>query len=187
MKIRFALLFGSTVLLATMSTWCDSITYPVSSETSRNTIGLTPMNDGQEARMSDLSDARSLPQTPFARPLGGVVGANWFFDVPRVRPVFGSEVFLAPQADTAAHLGDLDLSAVRDRAWSFERFDKESRRARRRGEDGNIGSASVPPTSVSEPGSLALSLVGVIGVGLLLRRRKISQDVLAIDLAPQSE
>ncbi|MGA9890628.1 MAG: PEP-CTERM sorting domain-containing protein [Candidatus Acidiferrales bacterium] len=43
--------------------------------------------------------------------------------------------------------------------------------------DVKTGSTNPSPVSVPEPGSLALSLVGLIGIGLLAQRRGISQDV----------
>jgi hypothetical protein len=187
MKTRFAFLFGSAILFATMSTWCDSIAYPVSPETSRNTLHRIQTNAVQGPAAFDLANAKTLLRFPSAEPVRSTFETKWGFYIPSVRPGFGSQVFFAPEADIAAHDDAQDLIDFRDRTSSFEHLDEESRGARRRSVDANSGSANDPPVSAPEPGSLPFSLIGVIGVGLLVRRRRMHKMSPRPTLFPQSE
>ena len=83
------------------------------------------------------------------------------------------------ESDEDVHTARLTIFDSYDRFPAFAHDDIESRRARRgRGYDGGSGGSNSPlPVSAPEPGSMALSLAGLIGIGFLAQRRGISRDV----------
>jgi hypothetical protein len=158
MKVRSTLLLGATFLIAAMPAFGDNVTYPGSVEEFRNVASAEKAIDIQRPDSNASVDADFSPRSA----LEMLPSSN--FDIST------SKSFLKSRA------AGLSIFDAYDRASSFARDGKESRKARHDHDGAKGGSSNPSPVSVPEPGSLALSLVGLIGIGFLARRGGVVHD-----------
>ena len=176
MKIRSALLLGGVFLVAAMPAWADRIPYPGTAEDSRNVASPANEIDIHGAKLNAPGDAGFL-----ARPATGMLPTASFravgpFDVSTSKSPLNLDTLFTTTPDAEAHSAGWSLPYAYDHSASFAHDGNDSRKARH-GDQGATGGDTTPlPVSAPEPGSLALSLVGLVGVGLLARRRGVVQD-----------
>jgi hypothetical protein len=176
MKVRSTLLLGATFLIAAMPAFGDKVTYPGSVEESRNFASAEKAIDIQRLDSTASVDAGFLPPSALEM-LSSSLPAISNFDISTSKSSLNFDTSFTTPLDTDIRSAGLSIFDAYDRASSFARDGKESRKARH-DHDGDKGGSNDPSlASVPEPGSLALSLVGLIGIGLLAQRRGISQDV----------
>lgn len=174
MKIRSALLRGGAFLVAAMPVWADRIAYPGTGEESRNIASSWIEFNIHAPELNAAVDSGFLARPASRLVLTGNFLASRVFDHTGAKPIVVSDTFFATQSDTDIHGVGLGLFGSFDSASSFAHNEMESRRARH-GHDGGISGGDNPLlVSVPEPGSLALSLVGLVGIGLLALRRGIA-------------
>ena len=154
MKIRPALLLGGVFLIAAMPVFADRITY-----------------------LGTAEEFRNLARPGLETLLTGNLRTDGVFEYPRARALADSDTLFTHVADTDIHTVGVNFFDSFDHA-SFYSYDEKEWRRRKHGRiDGNGGSPSPLPVAAPEPGSLALSLAGLIGIGFLVQRRGISRDV----------
>jgi hypothetical protein len=154
MNIRPALLLGGVFLIAAMPAFADTLTSLGTAEESRN-----------------------LARPGLDTLLTGNLRADGVFEYPSAKPLSDSDTLFTRASDTDIHTASVNFFDSFDRAATYSYDEKEWRRRKHGHIDGNGGSPSSLPVSAPEPGSLALSLVGLIGIGFLAQRRGISRDV----------
>lgn len=179
MKFRSTLLLGATFLIAAMPAFGDSVAYPGSVEEFRNVASAEKGIEIQGPVSNAPVDAEFLTRPAFEIFPAGNPKANTVLDYSSVKPRLDADTFVTTESNNDFHTTIFTVFDSFDRAPSFTHDGLESRRAKR-GHDhdgGNGGSDSPLPVSVPEPGSLALSLIGLIGIGFLAQRRGISRDV----------
>jgi hypothetical protein len=175
MKIRLAVLLAGVFLFAAMSVWPDGIACTGSGEKPQNAVGPIETIDSHRPGFAP-GDAGTMARTPFAQPWKGSFGTNCVSDFPQRAPMLGSEMFRTLQADTDADAlgrGPFDLYGRTPSFIDIEMY----RTMRHNDENAKGGSAPFSPVSAPEPGSLALSLFGLICIELLARRRGLPQEI----------
>jgi uncharacterized protein (TIGR03382 family) len=115
-----------------------------------------------------------VAESPFTRPLRTCLGAKDIFEVLSLEPRLSLEKLHAPQAEMHAQFADLDYVDFYNQPSVIARTERESARSKHAEAD---GSTNLFVLTVAEPGSGSLSLVGVIGFALLIRRRRSVGDV----------
>jgi hypothetical protein len=164
MKVRSTLLLGATLLIAAIPAFGDKVTYPRSVEESRNVASAEKAMDIQRPDSNASVDVGFLPRAALEMLPSSNFPATSNFDIST------SKSFLKSRA------AGVSIFDAYDRASSFARDGKESRKARHDHDGAKGGGSNPSPVSVPEPGSLALSLVGLIGIGFLARRGGVVHD-----------
>jgi hypothetical protein len=166
MKIGPAMLFVGAWLLAPTVVCADGVACPGSAEGFRNSVNPIQSIDGQAPGTRAHADGKA----------GICFSVKNDFQVVSPEPLLNSEMIVGPPAGIYARASDLNLFDFLNQPLSRARFDRGSPRSKPAHEGVKVGTTNLPGVSVSEPGSLARSLVGLIGIGLLVRRSGIVRD-----------
>jgi hypothetical protein len=170
MKVRSTLLLGATFLIAAMPAFGDNVTYPGSVEEFRNVASAEKAIDIQRPDSNASVDADFSPRSA----LEMLPSSNFDISTSKSFLRLDASFTIAPDTDTRTAI--LSIFDAYDRAPWFARDEKESHKARHDHDGGKGGSNNPSPVSMPEPGSLALSLVGLIGIGFLARRGGVVRD-----------
>lgn len=177
MKFRSTLLLGATFLVAAMPAFGDNVTYAGSVEESRNVASARKAIDIPGPELNASVDAGFLRRPALEMLPSSNFPATVNFDVSTSKSTLKLDTYFTTAPDRDTRSVGLSIFDAYDRGSWLARDEKESRKARHDHDGRKDGSTNPSPVSVPEPGSLALSLVGLIGIGLLAQRRGISQDV----------
>ncbi|MGA9473003.1 MAG: hypothetical protein WBV36_11105 [Terriglobales bacterium] len=170
MKFRSTLLLGATFLLAAMPAFGDNVTYPGSIEEFRNVASAEKAIDIQRPDSNASVGADFSPRAA----LGMLPSRN--FDISTSKSFLRLDTSFTTAPDTDTRTAGLSIFDLYDRASWFARDEEESRKAKHDHDGGKGGSHNPSPVSMPEPGSLALSLVGLIGIGFLARHGGVLRD-----------
>jgi hypothetical protein len=176
MKFRSTLLVGATFLIAAMPAFGDKITYPGTVEESWNVASAEIAIDVTRPELNASVDAGFLPRLPVGMLPSNNFAATSNFDISRSKSSLKLDTSFTTAPDTGTRAGGISIFDAYDRAPSLAHDGKEVRKARHDHDGGKGGSDDPSPVSMPEPGSLALSLVGLIGIGLLVRRGGVVHD-----------
>jgi hypothetical protein len=139
----------------------------------------TSANVTSDSRM-DLSvpmNARFLAQSDSAMVLTANVQVNSTFDLSTPRSPLTPDAFFTRTPNMDIHSAGLSLFDSDDRTSSIAQDGRERRRGRHRSGGDKDGSTVASSVLVPEPGSLALSLFGLIGIGFLARRHGVEHEI----------
>ncbi len=181
MKIRSACLLGTAFLFAAIPLRADGIACSGFGGTFRNTTGPIQTIASQCPEFHATADTVFLAQFPEEGSLAGTFRAKCNPNVPTSEPTLSPELVLAPPMDDGARAANVDLRDSYGRASAFIRIN--GNRTEEHGDKhANGGRQNSTAVSAPEPGALALSLFGVICVGLLVRRPGLTLESREVDV-----